>query len=247
MSKDIDLSGTQLGTEEKTAVASFLEDIQKIPGISLESLVLYGSAARDDYRPGKSDINLLVVVGNADISALHSLLDPVFKGRRSGIAPLFLTPDDIAASVDIFPLKFMAIRDGYRVLYGEDPLAGLSIDSQNVMVRLRQRLSNMLLKMRRHYILNGGQRLTVMMSQQVKRFVETLGFLLAVTGNGVTGHSQIIEASARVFGLDGDALKDIYALRDKDEALPGDTAEKYYGAFLNALKKASEAADKQKG
>ncbi len=247
MNKEPDLSGTRLGTEEKSAVALFLEDIRQLPGVSLEALVLYGSATRDDYRPGKSDVNLLVVLGNADIASLHSLLDPVFKGRRSGIAPLFLTPGDIAAGVDIFPLKFMAIRDGYRVLYGEDPLAGFAIDSRNVMVRIRQRLSNMLLKVRRHYILNGGQRLTVMMSQQIKRFVETLGFLLAVNGSDAKGPQQIIEASAREFTLDGDALKDIYALRDQDEALPGDRAEKYYGAFLDALKKASEAADKQNG
>ena len=245
--KGPDLSGTPLGAKEKEAMASFLEDLLKIPGIPLTSLILYGSAARGDYRPGRSDINLLVVVGNAGIDVLRSLLDPVFKSRRSGIAPLFLTPGDIAASVDIFPLKFMAIRGNYRVVYGEDPVAGLHIDNGKVVTRIRQRLNNMLLKMRRHYIVNGGQRLTVMMSQQVKRFVETLGFLLAVNGSDVKGPQQIIEASAREFKLDRDILQEIYALRDKDEALPGDTAEKYYGAFLDALKKASEAADRQKG
>lgn len=244
---NVDLSDTKVGDETARAVGVFLEHLIGQPDVDIQSVILYGSAAGEDFRPGKSDINLLVVARNIDVSSLRKFLDPVFQGRQANIAPFFLTFDDIVMTADIFPLKFMGMKNRYRVLYGDDILSGLIIDRENMVIRIRQRIGNMLLKMRRYYIVNGGQRLTAMMVRQIKRFVETLGFILIVKGVTAGNPREIIDISAKEFGLDAVLLKEIYSLLDEESALPGDRAEKYFGTFLDALKTVSGSMAKLRG
>ena len=42
--------------------SEFTNDYQKIYGTDLLSIVLYGSGARGDYIPGRSDLNFLIVL-----------------------------------------------------------------------------------------------------------------------------------------------------------------------------------------
>ena len=55
-----------------------LGDLKKVFKDDLVSATLYGSAAGDEYRPGLSDINLLVVVTPEGLSALDRLA-PYYK------------------------------------------------------------------------------------------------------------------------------------------------------------------------
>ena len=72
MKESIDLSKTKLSDKRKTSVQSFCDALGKIPNLGIISITLYGSAARDDYRPGKSNINLLIVLERIDLSILKS-------------------------------------------------------------------------------------------------------------------------------------------------------------------------------
>ena len=109
MNEPIDLSGTKLSDKEKASVAKFCKALNDVSDLGVKSITLYGSAARDDYRPGKSDINLLVVLERIDVTILRSVLDPVARGRRYGIAPFFITEVNLRSSADVFPVKFLAM------------------------------------------------------------------------------------------------------------------------------------------
>lgn len=243
MSDQVDVSGTGLGQEEEKGIKDFAEDLLRTPGLRVKSLILYGSAASGAYRAGRSDINILAVVDTLTVEILRSVLDPVTKGRRYGMAPFFLTADDIRSSAEVFPLKYLAMKQHYRVLYGEDLLRALVVGREHVLLRIRQRVTNMLLKMRRYYLVNHGQRLTVMMAHQIRRFLETLAFLLSLREIRAERHDAVIEEGAKTFGLDGSALRELSALVSQEEALPGEEAHRLYGLFLEALEKVSGVLD----
>lgn len=120
--KTIDLSGTPLGGKEQAAVLAFCKALQGALDANLQSVSLYGSAARDDFCPRKSDINLLVVVERIDLAILKGVVEPVAIGRRWGIAPFFITERNLRASTDVFPVKFLSMQESYRVLVGADIL-----------------------------------------------------------------------------------------------------------------------------
>ena len=233
------LSETELGEEEKGALKELLHSLANLPNREIKSVILYGSAASDAFRPERSDVNVLIFVDSIDVETLRTLVEPVAKGRRGNIAPFFLTEDDVTATVDIFPLKYLAMKNRHRLLYGTDFLADLEVSTDHALIRIRQRLMNMLLRMRRLYLVNNGHQLTAAMSGQGKRFIETLGILLALKGRVYDNEEAVIEASSQAFGLSGETLRELCRLRDGEEALSREYEEELYGRFLDEIRTTS--------
>ena len=50
--------------DPKEIVNAVAEDYERVLGDDLKSVVLYGSAAGPDYRPGVSDLNLLLMLAS---------------------------------------------------------------------------------------------------------------------------------------------------------------------------------------
>ena len=69
-----------------------IEDYRKIYGDDLISVILYGSAAGGDYRPGKSDLNFMIVLSEEAIDHLGKAIETVSRWRKRNVAtPLFMT------------------------------------------------------------------------------------------------------------------------------------------------------------
>ncbi len=106
-------------------------------GDDLVGLVLFGSAARGGHVPGRSDINLLVVLARpeaAQAPACAAILRRWIRRDRARVLPM--TDGEVRAAVDVFPVEFGDMLSGYRVLAGRDPLAGLSPNDRNLRHQL---------------------------------------------------------------------------------------------------------------
>ena len=115
--------------EPKEVFEEFVSDCKKIFGDDLVSIILYGSAAEGNYRPGKSDINFLVVLTEDGIDALDRALKKTGKWRKRNIAtPLFLSGQYIQTSVDAYPLEYLNFQRHYQVVFGRDVLRDLMVD-----------------------------------------------------------------------------------------------------------------------
>ncbi|HET6842107.1 MAG TPA: nucleotidyltransferase domain-containing protein [Candidatus Angelobacter sp.] len=138
------------------AVANFVEAAQQSFGDNLHSIVLYGSAAEGRLR-ASSDINLLLVLTsfdrkNADaIRGQFSLADSVVR-----LTAMFLLESEIQSAGEMFAQKFSDILRRHRVLYGPDPFTGISIPRSAVILRLKQVLLNLTLRLREAYIERGA-------------------------------------------------------------------------------------------
>lgn len=243
MKKSIDLSGTKLSDKEKTSVATFCKALNDVPDLGVESITLYGSAARNDYRPGKSDINLLVVLERIDVPILKSVLDPVTRGRRHSIAPFFITEANLRSSADVFPVKFLAMQGSYRVLHGSDVLGELNIAHEHIRLRCEQEIKNVLLRLRRHYIMGGGRGLTQMMSRMVGGFLETLRVVVSLTQKNLPSREEVVNVAAKKFEFDAEVLRNVSNLRDRGTSLPRREAEELYSKFMAAVDKVAQIVD----
>ena len=101
-------------------MASFIEDKnQEIAAICLrygiKRLFVFGSALRDDFRPGESDIDLLVEFGPLDVTKLfHAYLD-----AREAFQEIFQADVDLVMQ-DAVKNKIISkeIDRTKRLLYG---------------------------------------------------------------------------------------------------------------------------------
>lgn len=124
-------------------------------GQDLRSIVLYGSGAEGKLRAA-SDVNLILVLSVFDQSKADRLCAPLRTAQAAiRLAAMFLLESEISSAVEAFPVKFYDILHRHRVLYGNDPFSSLSIPQRASIVRLKQVLLNLKLRLRASYVLRG--------------------------------------------------------------------------------------------
>lgn len=139
---------TSLGLFTEAAKAAFAPD--------LKSLVLFGSAAEGRWRPA-SDVNLLVVLsdfGKDPADRMRSAYAAAHSAVRLNV--MYIRESEVAEAADLFAVKFMDIGVRHQVLFGSDPFASLAIQPEAAKRRLRQVLTNLILRTRERYILSGA-------------------------------------------------------------------------------------------
>jgi hypothetical protein len=137
----------------------FVADVEGCWGDDLVAVVLYGSGARADFVPGRSDLNFLVLVAGLEPERLMVLQDRAKRWRSRRIAvPIFMRPEMVETALDSYPLEFLSMQGSYRVLKGEDPLSGLTFHREDVRLQCERELRGKLLHLRAGVVSSAGKR-----------------------------------------------------------------------------------------
>lgn len=224
------------------------DELTTAAGRNLAGLILYGGLARGRYRPGKSDVNVIVLLHDASAAALAAIAPALRTARRAaGVDPLLLTPAEIAHVADAFPTKFLDIKRHHVVLAGTDPFSELEVSRELVRRRVAQELRNLLLRARNRCTALGGDRalLTQALARVARPFALALQSLLELAGREAPDRTAaIFEAAAGAFGLERAPLARLAELR-QDPQPAGDVAALYQGVLV-ALARAADTADRMK-
>ncbi|MCB2188341.1 MAG: nucleotidyltransferase domain-containing protein [Deltaproteobacteria bacterium] len=138
--------------------ADLAEDYIKALGSDLLSLVLFGSAASGRYQKGRSDLNLLAVVSNPAGRVLSRLAPVVTKWAPARVsAPLVMTSQYLASSLDVFPVEFLTMAASHQVIHGQDPLEGLEIKPRHLRLQLEREFKGKLMTLQSRFLMAGGQ------------------------------------------------------------------------------------------
>jgi hypothetical protein len=149
------IDGLPDGTQK--LLRSYVQDVAKAFGDHLEAVLLYGSAVRGDFLPGRSNLNILLFVSSYDVAVLKKYAQVHKKwSKELVVAPLFLTRDDLQASAMVFPLEYQDIQDCHRLLWGQDPLVGFKVDHRHLAGEVLQSLRGNLVRMRQRLVEGGG-------------------------------------------------------------------------------------------
>jgi hypothetical protein len=210
-----------LGAPPATAAAlgRLRDDLKGMAGANMAGLILYGGLARGRYHPGKSDVNLVVLLRDASGPALAALA-PLLRGawRALQVEPLVLVPDEIPEAAIAFPTKFLDIKSHHLVLLGEDPFAELEVGNEPLRARISQSLRNLALRVRRRYLALAHDPIAVaqMLGEVARPLAIELAGLLRLSGRDVPCQDRttaIFEAASSAFHLDGAALLQLAELR----------------------------------
>src|ERR1043166_7780904 len=118
-----------LDAPTEKAIAQLTEETRAAFGDELVSLTLYGSAAGEDFVPGRSDLNLAIVLDrltHRQLKALHAHLPHWHK--LGAATPLLVDRHFLERARDVFAMELEDIKAQHRVLFGEEVFARLPID-----------------------------------------------------------------------------------------------------------------------
>lgn len=237
MKMPVEFSKTMLHEEQKAAVQLFCETLASMPDHQVKSIFLYGSAARTDYRPGISDINLLILLERADIVAMKEFIEPVTKGRVSKISPLFLTIPELIKLSSAFPLKYLSIRESHLTLYGDDHLAENRIGRESLEIRCRQEMLNLLMRLRRHYLYSMGHNLTSFLVSSLKGFLEVLRIFFYLKKDCFPSREEIFDVAESILGENAFVIREISQIKVSQEEPDANISREIYERFFRLIEK----------
>jgi predicted nucleotidyltransferase len=195
----------------------YLAQVQKLFGASLEAVILYGSAAGGEYLPGKSNINLLIMLAKQDTELLKQYAALHKRWQKEQIVvPLFLTPEELKSSLELFPLEYLEIQEQHVLLAGRDPFPELRIDSKNLRLQCEQELRGNLLRLRQRFVEGGAstEAITILLPLSLTALLPCLRGLLRVAGKSVERSADgVLQAVQKEFGADTTAFQDVLNLK----------------------------------
>jgi predicted nucleotidyltransferase len=209
------MTGLPLEQQALTALIGELGD-------ELYSCCLYGSVVRGDAREDVSDINLLIILRNSDVTT-HAAVGRAI-GANPRIDPFVLGLTGLERSVRAFAAKFASIKRYYRVLHGADPLATIDISPDLERFLCEQAFRNLRLRLARAFITRQQHRAYgQFLARAVTPLFLRLSEVLRLRGIAVPdGFTSRIDAIAQGFGIDRGALVDLLDFkahpRELDEA-----------------------------
>jgi hypothetical protein len=185
-------------------LAAYTDDVRRALGAELIGLVLYGSAAGDDWVAGRSDVNTAVVVRRVTVATLDALVPIVARWRPRGFAlPLVVDPAQLDRSCDVFPMEIDDIRRQHRVLAGSDPFATLETEWAALRHECEQEARGKLLRLRALYLEHAAApaELARLLLESSKSFVILLRHILRLRGDAVPhAYAAVVDAGEKAFG-----------------------------------------------
>jgi hypothetical protein len=133
----------------KMTLDTLVEQLRAAHGDALESVVLYGSAARHAGPPAGT-IDVLVIVRALQDSALRAAGEATRTWMKAGHpAPLTLTSTEWRTSADVFAMEYADILSVHRVLYGALHTEGLAVSRADLRLQLEREVMGKLIQLRR--------------------------------------------------------------------------------------------------
>jgi hypothetical protein len=213
--------------EVERTLERLVRQLREAAGPNLLGIALYGGLVKGRYTPGVSDVNVLLVVADANLPALLPLA-PILTAalRETHVVPFVVTPADLLASAVLFPVKILDIQLWHRVLWGDIHVAGIEVQPEALRLRSLQELKNMELRMRLRVVERGGETDALWrgLVRNLPKLAVTLEVLLRARGVDVPADRPgVLRQAAQQLGIAPERMERIACLR-RVEKRPDDEA-----------------------
>jgi len=230
-------------SEEK--LAEFTRRLHEAASDNLQSVVLYGSAARGEYHERRSDLNLLCVLHSAKAADLARLARVIhwWSGELKEPPPQFFTPDELRHSADVFSIELLDIGQNHKVLFGSDPIAGLEVPMNLHRIEIEHDLRALLQKLRIHFIhySENEAQLREIYAKSISSVTVLLRHVLIAFGEDVLAdRTHLYQRIEELTGAEASAFELGRALRENH---PSAEIPRAFGKYLEAISAVIHALD----
>lgn len=226
----------------------FAWELEGVFDTDLVSAVLYGSAARGEYRPGMSDLNVLVLLREVTPVALRA----AHEAARAWVAagnppPLILGAEEWRRSADVWAIEVTDIRDAHLTLVGEDPFEGVEVHTEFLRLQCERELKGKQIQLRERYLLFAGQpeELGELLLRSFSTFLVLFRTVLRLDGDaGERDAESVLRGVARTVGFDPAPMLEIHRARAEGHRLRPEADSPLVVGYLEAVSRVVEHVDR---
>jgi predicted nucleotidyltransferase len=230
-------------------LTQLVSKLKAAAGSNLVSVILYGSAATDEFHPEHSDLNVLCIVrdlGRKELSKLGAA--SVWWTKRGHPAPLFFTQEELHHSADIFAIELLDIKAARRILYGEDVIGPLEVPTDRHRMQVEREFRNNTLRLRQHFVMvagDSGKTLELMLSS-ISTFAALFRHaMLALGEEPPTTKRATLERAGSALGFDPAPFHTLLDIREGRKRRSELDVQATFDKYLHAVVKATEEVDRR--
>jgi hypothetical protein len=233
--------------DPKTIFSEVTADYKGLFGEDLVSIILYGSAAGQDFQPGSSDINFMVTLTENGIENIDRSFGVVDKWRKRGVAlPLFLTEAYVRSSLDVFPMEYLGFQRNHVQVFGKEILNTLEFKPEFLRLQCEREIKGKLLLLREAFMESNGKAkaLKSVIREALPALVAIFEALLHLRGIALPATKrEIIRAAAATFAMEGSVFEGILDIREGRSGLRDDEMVVLFKGCLREMQRLSNIID----
>jgi predicted nucleotidyltransferase len=223
--------------------------LKNAAGSNLLSVILYGSAATEEFHPGHSDLNVLCIMqslGRDDLNKLHAA--SAWWAKKGHPAPLFFTLNELHHSADVFAIELLDIQAAHRVLHGEDVIASLHVPMDLHRLHVERELRNNMLRLRQHYMMHpaDSRKTLELMTSSISTFAALFRHALIALGEDrPPSKRSTMDRLGSVLGFDPSPFHTIFEFREGHKRERDVDVQATFDAYLDRVVKVTEEIDRR--
>jgi hypothetical protein len=236
--------------ELRTAARELAASLKSRMGNRLQSVLLYGSLARDEFVAGVSDLNLLLVADSVDASMLIDLGRETGLGNGNGVNPLVVSATDVARVGDTFGIELLDLRDAHEKLVGSNPFENVTVDRDALRDQVERELRTRLLQLHAGLVrMHGGTaQAGELLRAALPSFATLFRALLRLDERPVPRvMNEVIEATCARLGADPTGLLAAWKARTGNSGWTVDPTDPVIESYRSACERAARFVDALEG
>ncbi|MGA2982617.1 MAG: nucleotidyltransferase domain-containing protein [Terriglobia bacterium] len=223
--------------------------LKNAAGSNLLSVILYGSAATEEFHEGHSDLNILCVMqslGRDDLSKLHAA--SAWWVKKGHPAPLFFTLEELHHSADVFAIELLDIKAAHRVLHGEDVIASIHVPMDLHRLHVERELRNNTLRLRQHYLRHpaDSRKTLELMTSSISTFAALFRHALIALGEDPPPTKRsTMDRLGSALGFDPSPFHTIFEIREGHKHERDVDVQATFDAYLDRVSKVADEMDRR--
>jgi hypothetical protein len=234
----------------RDSVKDFAERLLTALGDNLKSITIVGSSLTEDFRPGQSDINTVLVLDRqtlASLNAVASLAKPMSRKKLS--PPLLMTQSYIERSRDVFGVEFLDFQLAHETIMGDDPFTSLEFDKKDVRLQCERELKAMLIRLRQGYVAAAANKklvrdILISTAKSMAPLLRAMLWLKDIDRSARTGPTFV--KAAEEFSIDTNPLTSAKKWRHEKTRLSETEMEKTFESAYSVIERLADTVDKLK-
>lgn len=224
----------------EATLTQFAYELHELLSDRLVAIVLYGSAAGENFVPGSSDLNTAIVVQRMEFAVLKELHPHMISWHKRGFAvPLIVDRNFLQHSRDVFPMEYLDIQEQHRTLWGEDIFGSLTIEGEHLRFLAEHEVRSRLLRLQALYLERAGEplRLRQILLDSLKTFLTLMRHLLRLQGKGgVQNYAEVLSLFEQHFQLSFPEMHRLIAIRQGKD-WPHEPATEFFREYLEDVQR----------
>ena len=223
--------------------------LKQAAGPNLLSIILYGSAATEDFHPKHSDLNVLCILGELgkeQLDVLHSA--SAWWSKKGHPSPLFFTLKELHHAADVFAIELLDIKAARRILYGVDVIEPLAIPMDLHRAHVERELRTNVIRLRQHYVMypNDSSKTLRLMVDSISTFVALFRHALMALGEKAPPTKRIaVDLASSALGFDSAPFHTVLDIREGRKRARELDVQATFGKYLEGVVKATEEVDRR--